>query len=125
MQLTGKPGYSVRTFLPATNQRQKVTLEGDRKFSSISLENNNKVVKWKGVSHLQKELSLRVFFKGEQISYHIDPSINYKPNSDPKLKKYLGATSYIQSEHHKIRALALHLSSPYTKTLDIIRSFYD
>ena len=125
MQLTGKPGYSVRTFLPATNQRQKVTFEGDRKFSSISLENNNKVVKWKGVSHLQKELSLRVFFKGEQISYHIDPSINYKPNSDPKLKKYLGSTSYIQSEHHKIRALALHLSSPYTKTLDIIRSFYD
>ena len=124
-RITGNPEYSVRSFLPSSNRRQQVKLIGERQFDAITLENQNKVVKWRGSSPAEKELGIQLFFRGRSITYHIDSSINYTPNSDSGFIQYLEPTVYIQSDHPKIRSLALRLSSSSTKTVDMLESFYN
>lgn len=105
--------YWVESFLPTTNQRQKVDFMESASMATglMSLEGMNKLIRWEGEATGQSQIHYKFAFVGRPIQYHIDSALRYEPILDPAFSAELAPTPLVQSDHSKIINLGNRLSA--------------
>ncbi len=121
----GNADYKIRTFLPTNNQRQEVSFANSSLNGNISLEGNNKLIRWYGRFDEADTIDYAFEHKGRDISYSIDPKLPFKAELDPEYFDYLMATEYIQADDEKIKSLANELAGKSAGLRDVIQSYFD
>ena len=126
-EVSGGQDYSVRTFLPINNKRQQVSfpIYYNNSDGNISLQGDNKVIRWKGETDNEFDIQYTFEYLGKPILFSIDPSIQYEPQNNAELQSYLTASEYIQSSHWRIATLAFELSRHKNSLKEVLQSFYD
>ncbi|MEO1054929.1 MAG: 7TM domain-containing protein [Bacteroidota bacterium] len=126
-EVSGNPEYRFRTFLPVNNQRQTIFFpsNSENAKSTIALEGDNKIIRWKGLSDSTLTVKYTFEHRGKPVIFSIDPALTYVPNTDPSLADYLRPTSLIQSDDQRIQELAYRLKADHTSTVAILKAFFD
>lgn len=104
--------YWVESFLPITNQRQKVEFMESASTATglMSLEGDNKQIRWEGDNNGHSLINYKFEFTGKPIQYLIDSAVAYEPVLDPAFKQSLKATALVQANHKRIVNLANRLT---------------
>ncbi len=119
--------YKIRTFLPTNSQRQEVSFSVSDVSSkgNISLDGNNKLIRWAGRSNAKDTIKYSFEHLGKEIIYSIDEGLKYVPVFDDEFQDYLLPTQYIQSDNSRIKALSESLSVDKNTIKSVLTSFYE
>ncbi|GAB5524597.1 MAG: hypothetical protein Roseis2KO_24690 [Roseivirga sp.] len=126
-EIRGDGDYWVNTYLPISSSRQHIEAISSTAAAHgvMSLRGENKMMRWAGevfgVSTIQHSFT----YRGRDIKFSIDSTLQYEPVFDPGLQPELASTENIQVNHPKIDRLATELTAGKTSLLGKLQALYD
>ena len=121
----GDADYWVKSYIPQTDERQKISLGVFSDGIKFEKEGDNEAIAWdRTVAGIDK-LDLSFQFTGRPVAFHVAQEITYQPNIDPFYAKEVQASTLIQSEDEVLIDLANGLRGQERSLIKIIEAFYD
>ncbi len=117
---------NVRSYLPQSNERQRITLLPDSTDAGIDFKTKKENGNLRGVwttskSDSYNEIQHRFTFEGKERKFEIPESFQYSSLDST----YLASTNYIQVDHPKIDSLAKSISSNYKSDRQRVAAIFE
>ncbi len=120
----GDSEYWIKTFIPQSGDRQKITVLTALDDHFVEPEGDNQKVTWSSQVDGIDKLDLTIQFKGRPVEYHVSETIPYGPNFDPTHIEYNQATTLIQADSEELIDLSNQLRGKERALINIINEFY-
>lgn len=126
-EIRGEGDYWVNTYLPGTSPRQNVEVVSSTGpvHGIMSLDGENKLIKWTGKTFGISTIHHRFTHEGRDIEFSIDSALKYTPVFDPALSAELDGTENVQVNHPKIARLAEELTKGEASMLGRLKALYN
>lgn len=118
--------FWVKTFVPVNSARQQIEYKNTAGAADgmLAVEGDNSIIRWEGQLDTPRTIRYTFEAEGRPVVYHIDQQMPFMPVFDPAFTSELAATSFIQADHPKIKALSAELVKNTTTAYERLQALY-